>query len=286
MLILGRKFGFTMAEIMIAMTILGVVALLTLPQIIGNTGGRSNKLMIQKSYAVLSQAMKMAYAKMDYDTSEVDRITSYTESGPGAVDVADQKSIENILLKTLDVQKLDDKTHPFTSTKYWKMYRNNTTGVSLLYRADAPSSGTLTVGSASDDHEKGAIFKTREGVYYIFPDKDKIETDGCTLNSPCLAYIDVNGIDSPNTLMACDTDANTGFWNPIAKQYQQRKQDSNADGTPKYEEDGTTPVYVNEAVAACTFDAMNTTDIFAVLIYGGTVVPAANIDEVVLQDHQ
>lgn len=284
-----RKFAFTMAEILIAMTILGVVALLTIPQIIGNTGGRSNKLMMQKSFATLSQSLKIAEAKMGYSTEDVETTINYTSDPDG------EKSIENLLAKTMDLEKLDETSHPISATKWWKLgeirYKTVVDGVnhfSNFARLEIQTSGSVTITNESttaNKYKNGAIFKSRDKVYYIFPGKEKIDTEGCTKNHPCLAYIDVNGPDSPNMLMECENAAQTAIWNQVDKQYQLRKAKFKADGSADTDTNGN-QLYDSPAAAACTFDPMNTADIFAVLIYGGTVVPATNVDALVLESRE
>lgn len=282
-----RKFAFTMAEILIAMTILGIIALLTIPQIIGNTGGRSNKLMMQKSFATLSQSLKIAEAKMGYSTADVESTVNYT------TDPDEERSIENILTKTMDLEKLDETSHPITATKWWKLGEikfktmvGSTAHYDNYARLEIQTSGSVTIRNETSDKDKnGAIFKSRDKVYYIFPGKDNIFEEGCTKNHPCLAYIDVNGPDSPNMLMECENAAQTAIWNQVDKQYQLRKAKFKPDNTADTDTNGN-QLYDSPEAAACTFDPMNTADIFAVLIYGGTVVPATNVDALVLESRE
>lgn len=255
----GSRTAFTMAEILIAMTIIGVVAAITLPQLLGNTSGRSNKLMIQKSYATLSQALKIAQAKLDYNMSDIDRFVNKT--GSGAEDLALQLSAENLLTKTMDITYLDTKTtHAFTG----KLLTLKDDGT--LERESSDSSTGITVSDSGDT--RGAIFETREGAYYIFPDKDKVDEEACTKSSPCLVYIDVNGPAAPNMLVTCAQDSNTGY-------YEWDEDEQKA----KYMKNSTTEA------GTCAIDAMKVNDVFPLLIYGGTVIPATNAVDAVLSDH-
>lgn len=263
--------AFTMAEIMIALTIIGVVAAITLPQLIGNTGGRSHKLMMQKNYALLSQALKIGSAKLEYNTSEVDRIVNKT--GTGAEDLNLQISIENLLTKTMDVKKLDATTHAF-SGKYVALKATGTNGMAELEWKDNDDAEGITVSDSADT--RGAIFETRDGSYIIFPDKDDIDSYACTKASPCLAYIDVNGPESPNSMITCSNIDSTGYW------YWDYEENSTGEVTKdetKYMKNSTTEA------GTCTVDPMRINDVFPVLIYGGTVVPALNAVEAVITDH-
>lgn len=255
----NTRKAFTMAEILIAMTIIGIVAAITLPQLLGNTSGRTNKLMIQKTYATLSQALRISQGKLDYNTSDVDEIVNQT--GAGAEDIDLQFSIENILTKTMDITKLDKTTHEF-SGKILTLEDDGT-----LSRASSETATGITVSSSGD--KRGAIFQSREGAYYIFPDKDKIDTNGCTKESPCLVYIDVNGPDAPNMLVICATEANTGYyeWDETDKKVKYMKTSSTEAPT-------------------CTIDGMKVNDVYPVLIYGSTIVPALNAADVILTNHE
>ncbi len=270
----GSGSAFTMAEIMIALTIIGVVAAITLPQLIGNTGGRSHKLMMQKNYALLSQALKIGSAKLEYNTSEVDRIVNKT--GSGAEDLNLQISIENLLTKTMDVKKLDTTTHAF-SGKYVVLGATDTTDetAELEWEENEDAEG-ITVNDSGAGDERGAIFETRDGSYIIFPDKKDIDSYACTKASPCLAYIDVNGPESPNSMITCSNIDSTGYW------YWDYEENSTGEVTKdetKYMKNSTTEA------GTCTVDPMRINDVFPVLIYGGTVVPALNAVEAVITDH-
>ncbi len=271
----GSGSAFTMAEIMIALTIIGVVAAITLPQLIGNTGGRSHKLMMQKNYALLSQALKIGSAKLEYNASDVDRIVN--KIGSGAEDLNLQISIENLLTKTMDVKKLDATTHAF-SGKFVTLGSTGTTdGMAELAWEDNDDAEGITVNNSGAGDERGAIFETRDGSYIIFPDKDDIDTYACTKASPCLAYIDVNGPESPNSMITCSNIDSTGYW------YWDYEEDATTGEVTKdetkYMKSGTTEA------GTCTVDPMRINDVFPVLIYGGTVVPALNAVEAVITDH-
>lgn len=265
--------GFTMAEILIALTIIGIVSALTIPQILGNTSGRSHKLMMQKNYATLAQTLRVAHSKLGFDTSDVDRIVNFSKTGEPAFN--DQLSIENLLTKTMDIKKLDKTSHAFVGKLLTyttnAMYSASTTAA-IQRAASETSAGVAFATSSGKEKERGAIFETRDGAYIIFPDKEKLADNGCSKLSPCLAYIDVNGMEPPNALITCEKEANTGYL--------------------KYKWEDTTQDIIGEDYysgntlkGACAIDPMKTNDIFPVLIYGSTIKPAINAADAVLADH-
>lgn len=64
------KNGFTLAEVLITLGIIGVVASMTLPTIVQNTQNKELQTSLKKNYSVLSQALNM------YQAENGERITS------------------------------------------------------------------------------------------------------------------------------------------------------------------------------------------------------------------
>ena len=60
-----KRKGFTLAEILIALTILGVIAAITLPGILGDTQHRDIRAKVQKAYNTLNNAYSLAYIDND-----------------------------------------------------------------------------------------------------------------------------------------------------------------------------------------------------------------------------
>ena len=62
--ILGNKqLAFTLAEVLVTLGIIGVVAAMTLPSIIDNSRNKQLESALKKSYSTLSQALDMYYAE-------------------------------------------------------------------------------------------------------------------------------------------------------------------------------------------------------------------------------
>ena len=53
------KFGFTLAEVLITLGIIGVVAAITIPNLINNYKAKQLRTQFFKSYSVISQAIKL-----------------------------------------------------------------------------------------------------------------------------------------------------------------------------------------------------------------------------------
>ena len=61
--------GFTLAEILITLGIIGVVAAITLPSIISNYKKQVIKMGFKKAYSVISQAYNLAFTDLGYPTN-------------------------------------------------------------------------------------------------------------------------------------------------------------------------------------------------------------------------
>ena len=55
-----QQKGFTLAEVLITLGIIGVVAAMTMPSIVGRYKEKQHTIQLQKFYSILSQAFKMA----------------------------------------------------------------------------------------------------------------------------------------------------------------------------------------------------------------------------------
>ncbi len=58
-----RRIAFTLAEVLITMSIVGVVAVLTMPSLMGNMYDKTYSSLLQKTYSQLSEAMNEVMAE-------------------------------------------------------------------------------------------------------------------------------------------------------------------------------------------------------------------------------
>ncbi len=59
----GKETGFTLAEVLITIGIIGVVAAMTLPALINNNRNKALETAFKKNYSAISQALNMYYAQ-------------------------------------------------------------------------------------------------------------------------------------------------------------------------------------------------------------------------------
>ena len=57
-----KKLGFTLAEVLITLVIIGVIAAMTVPTLMNNTQGQENKTAFKKAISAMNQALTLEYA--------------------------------------------------------------------------------------------------------------------------------------------------------------------------------------------------------------------------------
>ena len=205
--------GFTMAEILLSLTIIGVVAAITLPSLTGNINERTWNTQRKALYARFSQAIALMPALNGYGTlTEGDSSTS-------AVDTAAETFVTGGLSKVLKINNICDSEHlpdcgiadkivtmaagtisPFPR----KMSELNGDMVSMSHVNSADG----VYASYSQLDTKAAAFETANGeslaVYYNpFCVSDLASTDREDTMQPkiCANFIyDLNGTKGPNTV--------------------------------------------------------------------------------------
>lgn len=66
-----KKQGFTLAEVLITLVIIGVIAAMTLPSLLGGTNKQELKTGLQKAISVLAQTITLQYALTGNDFSQL-----------------------------------------------------------------------------------------------------------------------------------------------------------------------------------------------------------------------
>ena len=157
-----------MAEVLITLGIIGVVAAMTMPTLLNSTQGAQYRTAYKKALSVLSQAIVLNVALDDYDTSQA-TVTAKTDT-TGA-------SLYNLFKNRMNVVAEDGQTWPVAKA------------------TDGSPSVDFTFGT-SDNY----TFFFNDGIVLSF-DQDEAN---CTDESPCKGVIDVNGNKNPNKVVSCN----------------------------------------------------------------------------------
>lgn len=240
-----KKRAFTLSEILIALAILGVVAVVTIPRTLNNTQSKAITLKLERSYTVIQDAIKIASVRSDYTMADVTALAHNDEN-------QFLRNIQDVLSSALDVpSKVYTADDAYTGQ-----------GLPLSYGSAsnqyAPALGDYST-AANIAAENDLVFTGRNQVLYIIKPKNNM-AGGCTANSPCIMYVDINGADKgPNNLIMCTSGTDAIGTLP-----------ENAQGE-----------YLEPE--PCTVDESGLTDVYPFFIYDAEVKPATNAVVAVLQ---
>lgn len=192
---MNQKNAFTLAEVLITLGIIGVVAAMTMPTLLNSTQGAQYRTGFKKAMSVLSQAAVLNVALDDYDFSQT------TTAG-----TADASNLYSLFRKRMNVAKI-------------------VTGSNAGYPAGKQniSPANSTGGTAVNTNNAGNYtFFFNDGITLSFPSsgapggQNGCGTEWATSN--CKGYIDLNGVKNPNTVAVCSqsaaTEANCQVTNP------------------------------------------------------------------------
>ena len=102
-----RAVGFTMAEILLSLTIIGVVAAITLPSLTGNINERTWNTQRKALYARFSQAIALMPALNGYGTLKEESSSGASD----AVDTAAETFVTSGLSKVMKINNICDNEH-------------------------------------------------------------------------------------------------------------------------------------------------------------------------------
>ena len=187
-----KSLGFTLAEVLITLGIIGVVAAMTMPTLINSTQGAQYKAAFKKALSALSQAVTLNVALDEVDFG----------------DLSSTNTLESILSSRMNVVRTETTT--LADTEY-KIGNPGTNGV--------------------DSGDNTTLFMN-DGIMFQFPTtigdgtactKDTTASGvtawDATRQGACSGFVDVNGTKGPNKVVVCDgkttgTDANCKVTNP------------------------------------------------------------------------
>ena len=151
----GSKNAFTLAEVLITLGIIGVVAAMTMPTLLNSTQGAQYRTAFKKGLSVLSQAVVLTVALDDYDTSQA------TGTGTGT----DSKSLYAMFKNRTNVVSTGDvggswtnSTASFGGSTNYTLFFND--GMAVTFPNDAanctetaPCKGAIDVNGAKNPNK-------------------------------------------------------------------------------------------------------------------------------------
>ena len=251
----ARKSAFTLAEVLITLGIIGVVAAMTMPTLINSTQGAQYKTAYKKALSVMSQAVVMNIALEDYDLSQTVAGTAQGEDAAG-----EPQTLFSLFRNRMNVVKVMDGSE-FNTTDgdpdCWKIVSAGDTD----YETFATKHGGGHVFPKPEGTapvlkwpEATSVLFFNDGISFIFNNTQGNCQQGTTTNNLtdkyCFGFIDVNGQKAPNRIVMCDN--------------------------------GTLGVVTADNVDDANCTVTNPTDIYPVAMYDQSIVPASAAARAVL----
>ena len=174
---LTSKSGFTLAEVLITLGIIGVVAAMTMPTLMNQTNGAQFRTAYKKALSAISQAVTLNVALEEWNFAD----TTATSTG------ADDLSIYSMLNKRMNVVRKETAA---------------ITGYNVALKSSDTALGNATAVGASNY----TLF-FNDGIMLTFAQSNKEctmdETRGGSRAKACKGFIDVNGPTLPNKEVRC-----------------------------------------------------------------------------------
>lgn len=177
-----KKEGFTLAEVLITLGIIGVVAAITLPAINSNTGATRNRALLKKSLSTLNSAVRMNEAREGWNFANL------VQGSGGAL-------------------ACDENVTPDTNNTICAMLNRALVGETFKGNIYKTIENTMA-------HYNGGINTNNIFATYELQDGVVIGLSSaiaCTEDTKdnCGGYIDVNGDRGPNEIIKCLNSADT-----------------------------------------------------------------------------
>lgn len=197
--------AFTLAEVLITLGIIGIVAAMTIPTLITNTRSQQYRSKFKKAVSTLSQAAKMSMALYDFDYAGIS-----TKCGSDAANENPEntRSICALLNGTLKgstyYNKVTDiKTNTGKYQANYGPYLGSKSEFDISnFRAYVLNDGTI-IAIHRDLSSNCSL-----GIGAIMKDYPFQQQSATTLDK-CLGFIDVNGSSLPNKEVSCSSGSNS-----------------------------------------------------------------------------
>lgn len=190
-----KRFGFTLAEVLITLGIIGVVAAMTMPTLMNSTQGAQYKAAYKKALSALSQAVTLNVALDEWSFADADN-TTY--------------KLEDMFNNRMNVVRQE------TGATNIKDSKGND------YKVAISSAGKLqgVTGTSLEIAGTNTTLFFNDGIMFTYDPNNATNCTKADGADPkiCTGFIDVNGVKAPNRLVQCDnsdaTDTKCEIKNP------------------------------------------------------------------------
>ena len=182
-----KRLGFTLAEVLITLGIIGVVAAMTMPTLMNSTQGAQYKTAYKKALSAISQAVTLNVALDGSSFADTVAGTAGSTEKPTGGD-----SIASILGSRMNIVKPAASATAGGYTSFpGKISTKVCTGEGENQTCE------------TKDVEPDTFLFFNDGIMFAFLSSSKDDETISTKNH-CLGVIDVNGVKGPNKIVSCD----------------------------------------------------------------------------------
>ena len=129
----NKKSGFTLAEVLVTLMIIGVIAAMTIPSLMQSTAQQEYKAAFKKAVSMLNQAVTLNYALDGRDASDYTGVSFF-----------------NLLTQRLNVMSSNGTSELYTADGMW--FQTSATGATTCNaNADNVNAATNKCGSVTID---------------------------------------------------------------------------------------------------------------------------------------
>lgn len=172
-----KHAGFTLAEVLITLGIIGVVAAMTIPTLMSNTGKAEFKTAFKKVISTVNQAVTMSVA------------IDYLDFGDAYAGTSNTESIYKIIENKMQIAKTATTNTP----EVRRMFGSDNNNYTIFFADGMVLSYPQTTHNCTNQNANG----NRTGGNY------------------CSAIVDVNGTKNPNKLSHCNWSSSEGVQSSI-----------------------------------------------------------------------
>ena len=176
------KNAFTLAEVLITLGIIGVVAAMTMPTLMNSTQGAQYKAAYKKALSALSQAVTLNVALDEWSFADATTTSPYT--------------IAEMLTNRMNVVRTETGVGNIKDSK-GNPYK---VAVSAVGKLQGVTGDTVEIAETNTTlfFNDGIMFTYAPGTSTYCTNADGAQYKICT------GFIDVNGVKAPNRLVQCD----------------------------------------------------------------------------------
>ncbi|MCM1339285.1 MAG: type II secretion system GspH family protein, partial [Muribaculaceae bacterium] len=202
------KAAFTLAEVLITLGIIGVVAAMTIPNLIANTTAHKYRNQFKKTVSTLSQAARMSQAQYGFDYAGITQTCGSNAASEHPDSVMSICAIFNGSITGATYYKtLTDipvkKNNSISSYSFESPAITSSSGTAGNMRAYILSDGTIVAFASQLGSKAQCSLPVGEVM------RDVFQTASFTFMADCYGFIDVNGAALPNKEVSCSSGLNT-----------------------------------------------------------------------------